>query len=46
MKFEVIDQSQDWTAEQLNQKEIYWIAKYNTLTEGYNMTSGGGGVDS
>lgn len=46
MKFEVIDQSQDWTAEQLNQKEIYWIAKYNTLTEGYNMTSGGEGVDS
>lgn len=40
MKFEIIEQNQDWTAEQLNKREIYWIEKYNTLVEGYNMTSG------
>jgi len=46
MKFEIIEQNQDWTLEQLNEREIFWIAKYNTLVEGYNMTPGGEGVDS
>lgn len=45
MQFEIIEQGVDWTAEYLNEREIYWINKYNTLTEGYNMTSGGEGVD-
>ena len=27
--------------EELNQKEIYWIAYYQSLTKGYNMTAGG-----
>jgi len=46
MKFEIIEQSVDWTPEQLNNREIYWIAKYNSLNVGYNMTLGGEGVDS
>ena len=27
----------------IDEKEIYWISYYNTLKEGYNMTSGGEG---
>ena len=29
------------TPEELNQKEIYWIAYYNSFLAGYNMTPGG-----
>ncbi len=46
MKFEIIESNNNWTQEQLNSREIFWIKKYNTLVEGYNMTSGGEGVDS
>jgi group I intron endonuclease len=29
----------------LNEREIYWIAKYNSIIpNGYNMTAGGGGI--
>ena len=40
--YEIIDQAN--TIEELKNKEIYWIAHYNTfLGEGYNMTPGGDG---
>ena len=29
---------------QLNQREIYWISKFNSCVNGYNLTSGGDGV--
>ena len=33
------------TSKELNDKEIYWIKFYNTMTpNGYNMTEGGGGI--
>ena len=31
---------------QLNQREIYWIAKFNSCETGYNLTSGGGNTES
>ena len=31
---------------QLNQREIYWISKFNSCKNGYNLTSGGGNTDS
>ena len=31
---------------QLNEREKYWIAYYNTFQNGYNMTSGGDEVDN
>jgi group I intron endonuclease len=46
MKFEILESNDNWSQEQLNSREIFWIEKYNTLLEGYNMTSGGEGVDS
>lgn len=46
MKFEVIESSDSWTKEQLNEREIYWISYYNSVDNGYNMTIGGDGVDS
>ena len=46
MKFEVIERNDRWTKEELNDREIYWIAKYNSVKLGYNMTIGGDGVDS
>lgn len=42
---EVIDIAD--SKERLDELEIYWINKYNSLTpNGYNMTSGGGGTSS
>lgn len=46
MKFEIIEQNDNWTKEELNSREIYWIQYYNSVHLGYNMTSGGDGVDS
>lgn len=37
-KFEVIEYCEEF---ELDDKEIYWIAKYNTHGEGYNLTEGG-----
>ena len=34
---------EDILQEDLNNREIYWIEKYNTYETGYNGTSGGGG---
>ena len=31
---------------QLNQREIYWISKFNSYEDGYNLTSGGGNTES
>ena len=33
------------TTQELCDKEIYWIKKYNTFEEGYNLTIGGEGVN-
>ena len=41
--FEVIEEC---TKELLSEKEIYWIAYYNSYGNGYNLTSGGEGVPS
>ena len=30
--------------EELNNKEIYWIGRYNSYEKGYNSTLGGEGV--
>lgn len=46
MVFEVIDFNDNWSKEELNSKEIFWISFYNSVNEGYNMTEGGDGVDS
>jgi len=46
MIFEVIEKSNEWTDDFLNQREIYWISYYNSVQTGYNMTAGGDGVDS
>lgn len=46
MKFEVIEQDDNWTKEQLNEREIFWIQQYDAVNKGYNMTTGGDGVDS
>ena len=39
-KFEVIEEC---TVEKLNEKEIYWIAYFDTYNNGYNQTTGGQG---
>ena len=41
--FEVIEEC---TKELLSEREIYWIAYYNSYGNGYNLTSGGEGVPS
>lgn len=35
---------EECTEEQLNEREMYWIAFYDTYNNGYNMTPGGDGV--
>ena len=37
-EFEIIEECQ---SELLNDREIYWIAKFNTFDNGYNQTEGG-----
>lgn len=32
--------------DQLNQCEIYWISKYHSYEDGYNLTTGGGNTES
>ena len=44
MSFEVIDKNQNWTTYELDNKEIYWIRRYNSTVTGYNMTPGGKGT--
>ena len=41
-EIEIIDEA--LTKEELCDNEIYWIEKYNTFNEGYNLTRGGEGV--
>lgn len=38
--FEVLEEC---AADELNEKEIYWVDKLGTYNNGYNMTLGGGG---
>jgi len=40
-KYEVIEECEE---DQLEEKEIYWIAFYDAKNNGYNMTDGGGGL--
>lgn len=37
-KFEVVEEC---SIEELNEREIYWIAQYDSFNNGYNMTLGG-----
>lgn len=46
MKFEVIEESDSWTKADLNERERFWIAYYDTVKTGYNLTPGGDGIDS
>jgi len=46
MKFTIIESNDDWTTQDLNKKEKYWIQYYNTLYDGYNATNGVDGHDS
>lgn len=39
--FEILEECNQ---EQLNEREIYWIAHYDTFKNGYNLTMGGGGT--
>jgi hypothetical protein len=46
MLFEVIEENTNWSTYELDQHEIYWISFYDSVNTGYNMTTGGGGVNS
>lgn len=39
----IIEKLEECNIEDLNEKEIYYIAKYNTFKDGYNLTIGGDG---
>lgn len=41
--WEILEQSDDWTDEILDQKETYYITLYNTVNNGYNILAGGQG---
>lgn len=46
MIFEVIEENDKWSKEELNKREIFWIEYFDSINTGYNMTKGGDGVDS
>ena len=39
--YDIIEHSNYFTRDELNQKEIYYIEKYNSYQNGYNMNKGG-----
>ena len=39
--WEVVEESIDWTQDELNSKEKYYIQLYNSIEDGYNTLSGG-----
>ena len=39
----IVEKLEECNIEDLNEKEIYYIAKYNTFKDGYNLTIGGDG---
>lgn len=42
-KFSVIEECR---ADQLNSREIYWIAQFDSYNTGYNLTTGGGNTEA
>ena len=42
-KFSIVEKC---NIDQLNQREIYWIAKFDSYENGYNLTPGGGNTES
>lgn len=42
----IIEVVEECTPDELNDKEIYWIAKYNTYKNGYNSSAGGDSMNS
>jgi group I intron endonuclease len=46
MRFTIVEQNNNWSSDELNQREKYWIQHYKTLHNGYNVTAGGDGHDS
>lgn len=40
--FSIIDENDNYTKEDLNKLEIYYIDKFDTYFKGYNLTPGGG----
>jgi group I intron endonuclease len=46
MSFKIIERNDNWTSKELNDRETFWIKHYDTLKNGYNVTSGGDGHDS
>jgi group I intron endonuclease len=39
--FEILETFKNKNNDKLNQREIYWIEKYNSFKKGYNLTKGG-----
>ena len=39
----IVEKLEECNIEDLNEREIYYIAKYNTFKDGYNLTIGGNG---
>jgi group I intron endonuclease len=46
MKFEIVEKNDQWSTDDLNEREKFWINRYKTLHIGYNVTAGGDGHDS
>ena len=40
--YEILEQSDSFTNEQINEKEKYYIKLYNSIEKGYNIQAGGG----
>lgn len=46
MLFEIVEENDTWSFDELNNREKYWISYYNSMIKGYNMTPGGDGIPS
>lgn len=43
-KFEIIEDAENLSFEELNDREIFWISFYDSFNNGYNLTIGGDGT--
>ena len=44
--WEILEESNEWSKEELDEKEIYYIQLYDTINNGYNILIGGGCSES
>lgn len=46
MLFEIVESNNQWSLQELDEREKFWITFYDSRNIGYNLAAGGKGIDS